>query len=78
MQFANDRGWAFHSCYGDARLIVNITAKGETWLEGNQGELLENGFGSLSTSLLTIGFQVTFPRTIIANVADWPGYSPGQ
>jgi hypothetical protein len=41
VQFADDRGWPFHGCYGDARLIVNVAAQGETWFEGSDGELLE-------------------------------------
>jgi hypothetical protein len=42
VQFAKDRGWSFHGCYGDSRLTVNVSAQGEAWFEGNNGELLQN------------------------------------
>ncbi len=42
IQFANDRSWSFHGCYGNSHLTVNVTTHGVSWFNGNNGELLQN------------------------------------
>lgn len=42
VQFANDRSWSFHGCYGHSCLIVNVTAHGVSWFSGDNGELSQN------------------------------------
>lgn len=39
--FADDVGWGFTGCYGNAQLTINVNGRGEAWFRGAPGSLLE-------------------------------------
>lgn len=41
VRFADDAGWGFTGCYGNAELTVNVHVEGKAWFQGPPGALLE-------------------------------------